>query len=79
MRISVYNELQLFTQEIQHFLYPNILGGLARGVGFIQIISRQYAENLVALCIWIRIYFFIYIACIIQGLWQEVFVTTCSM
>lgn len=36
MSISVSNELQLFAQEIQSFLLPNILRNLAREFGFLR-------------------------------------------
>ncbi len=36
MSVSVYDELQLFAQEIQSFLSPNTLRDLARDVGFVQ-------------------------------------------
>ena len=36
MSISVSDELQLFAQEIQSFLSPNILRDLARDVGFVE-------------------------------------------
>ncbi|AIK39424.1 hypothetical protein [Bacillus pseudomycoides] len=38
MSISVSDELQLFAQEIQSFLFPNILRDLARDVGFVQLL-----------------------------------------
>ena len=38
MSISVSDELQLFAQEIQHPLSPNILRGLARDV----VLPHQY-------------------------------------
>ncbi|CUB12111.1 hypothetical protein BN2127_JRS1_03897 [Bacillus cereus] len=52
MSISVSDELQLFAQEIQNFLSPNILRDLARDVGFVQRTSKYQAKDLVALCIW---------------------------
>lgn len=53
MSISVSDELQLFAQEIQHFLSPNILRDLARDVGFVKRTSKYQAKDLVALCIWV--------------------------
>ncbi|PGE03455.1 IS4 family transposase [Bacillus pseudomycoides] len=53
MSISVSDELQLFAQEIQSFLTPNILRDLARDVGFVQRTSKYQAKDLVALCVWI--------------------------
>ncbi len=52
MPISVSDELQLFAQEIQNFLFPNILRTLARDVGFVQRTSKYQAKGLVALCVW---------------------------
>ncbi|MDA2452192.1 IS4 family transposase [Bacillus cereus] len=53
MSISVFDELQLFAQEIQNFLSPNFLRDLARDVGFVQRTSKYQAKELVALCVWI--------------------------
>src|SRR6476661_7029101 len=52
MSISVSDELQLFAQEIQSLLSPNILRDLARDVGFVQRTSKYQAKDLVALCVW---------------------------
>ncbi|MEB9822040.1 IS4 family transposase [Bacillus cereus] len=52
MSISVSDELQLFAQEVQSFLSPNILRNLARDVGFVQRTSKYQAKDLVALCVW---------------------------
>ncbi|MCI0768633.1 IS4 family transposase, partial [Bacillus sp. TL12] len=52
MSISVADELQLFAQEIQNFLSPNILRDFAREVGFVQRTSKYQAKDLVALCVW---------------------------
>ncbi|MGA5716538.1 IS4 family transposase [Bacillus bombysepticus] len=52
MSISVSDELQLFAQEIQRFLSPNILRDLARDVGFVQRASKYQAKDLIALCVW---------------------------
>ncbi|HEK9103670.1 IS4 family transposase [Bacillus pfraonensis] len=54
MSISVSDELQLFAQEIQSFLSPNILRDLARDVGFVQRTSKYQAKDLVALCVWMN-------------------------
>ncbi len=51
MSISVYDELQLFAQEVQSCLSPNILRVLARDVGFVQRTSKYQAKDLVALCV----------------------------
>ena len=52
MSISVSDELQLFAQEIQSFLSPNILRDFARDTGFVQRTSKYQAKDLVVLCIW---------------------------
>ncbi|QWH09708.1 IS4 family transposase [Bacillus mycoides] len=52
MSISVSDELQLFAQEVQRFLSPNILRDIARDVGFVQRTSKYQAKDLVALCVW---------------------------
>ncbi|MGH0432061.1 IS4 family transposase [Bacillus hominis] len=54
MSISVSDELQLFAQEIQSFLSPNILRDFARDVGFVQRTSKYQAKDLVALCVWMN-------------------------
>uniref|UniRef100_UPI00402A9685 IS4 family transposase n=1 Tax=Bacillus sp. DX2.2 TaxID=3073452 RepID=UPI00402A9685 len=51
--MSISDELQLFAQEIQSLLSPNILQNLARDVGFVQRKSKYQAQDLVALCVWI--------------------------
>ncbi|SFC87624.1 hypothetical protein SAMN04488168_11122 [Bacillus sp. 491mf] len=52
MSISIFDELQLFAQEIQSSLSPNILRDFARDVGFVQRTSKYQAKDLVALCVW---------------------------
>ncbi|QKE10791.1 IS4 family transposase [Bacillus cereus] len=52
MSISVSDELQLFAQEVQRFLSPNILRDIARDVGFVQRTSKYQEKDLVALCVW---------------------------
>ncbi|OJD64933.1 transposase [Bacillus sp. NH11B] len=52
MSISISDEVQLFAQEIQSFLSPNILRDFARDVGFVQRTSKYQAKDLVALCVW---------------------------
>ncbi len=47
MSVSVSEEFQIFTQEIQSFLSPNSLRDLARGVGFVQRTSKYQAKDLV--------------------------------
>ncbi|WP_219375902.1 IS4 family transposase [Bacillus mycoides] len=54
MSISVSDELQLFAQEIQSFLSPNILRDFAGDVGFVQRTSKYQAKDLVALCVWMN-------------------------
>ncbi|PGP50421.1 IS4 family transposase, partial [Bacillus thuringiensis] len=55
MSIFVSDELQLFAQEIQRFLSPNILRDLARDIGFVQRTSKYQPKDLVALCIWMSL------------------------
>ncbi|SFJ76481.1 hypothetical protein SAMN04488574_12639 [Bacillus sp. 71mf] len=45
MSISVSDELQLFAQEIQSFLSPNILRNLAKDVCFVQRTSKYQAKE----------------------------------
>ncbi len=52
MSISIADKLQLFAQEIQNFLSPNILRDFAREVGFVQRTSKYQAKDLVTLCVW---------------------------
>ncbi|MDM5155555.1 hypothetical protein QUF88_17665 [Bacillus sp. DX1.1] len=40
MSVSISDELQLFAQEIQSLLSPNILHNIARDVGFVQRASK---------------------------------------
>ena len=47
--VSVFDELQLFAQEIQNFLSPDTLRDLARDVGFVKGNSKYQAKDLVAL------------------------------
>jgi hypothetical protein len=47
MSVSVSDEIQLFAQEIQSFLSPNILRDLARDVDFVQRTSKYQAKDLV--------------------------------
>ncbi|EJR59439.1 hypothetical protein IIO_03944 [Bacillus cereus VD115] len=51
MSVSVFDELQLFAQEIQKYLSPNALRYLARDVGFVQRTSKYQAKDLAALCV----------------------------
>ncbi|GLV67043.1 hypothetical protein Bmyc01_57120 [Bacillus mycoides] len=51
MSISISDELQLFAQEIQRFLSPNILREIVRNVGSVQRTSKYQIKDLVALCV----------------------------
>ncbi|KEK21649.1 hypothetical protein BAGA_27455 [Bacillus gaemokensis] len=53
MSVSISDELQLFAQEIQSLLSPNILQNIARDVGFVQRASKYQAKDLLSLCVWI--------------------------
>ncbi|PIE91907.1 IS4 family transposase, partial [Bacillus fungorum] len=53
MSITVSDELQLFAQEIQSCLSPNILRNLAKDDCFVQRTSKYQAKDLVALCVWV--------------------------
>lgn len=54
MPISVSNEIQIFVQEIQRFLSPNILRYPAREIDFVQQTSKYQAKDLVALFVWMN-------------------------
>ncbi len=49
MSIFVSNELQLFAQEIQCYLSPNILRNLARESGFVQRTCKFQTKSLLNL------------------------------
>ncbi len=53
MKVSISDELQLFSSELQRYMSPNALEQLARNVGFVKRKSKYRAQDLVALCIWL--------------------------
>ncbi|GMG76785.1 IS4 family transposase [Priestia megaterium] len=50
---KVFNELTLFSQELQRSFSPQALYQMAKEVGFIQRISKYQAKDLIALCVWV--------------------------
>lgn len=50
MDLSISDELELFTEELQRHMSPHALGQLARKIGFV---SKYRAQDLVALCVWL--------------------------
>ncbi|MEB8736449.1 MULTISPECIES: IS4 family transposase [Bacillus cereus group] len=53
MNLSAFDELQLFSQELQQHMSPHALEQLAREIGFVQRKSKYRAQDLVALCVWL--------------------------
>ena len=53
MNLSAFDELQLFSQELQQHMSPHALEQLAREIGFVQRKSKYSAQDLVALCVWL--------------------------
>ncbi len=53
MKKTCSNELQLFAQELQQSVSPQVLEELARKEGFVRRSSKFGAKELVALCVWI--------------------------
>lgn len=53
MNLSISDELQLFSKELQQHMSPHALDQLARKVGFVQRKSKYRAQDLVALCVWL--------------------------
>jgi hypothetical protein len=53
MDISISDELELFTEELQRHMSPQALDQLARKIGFVQRRSKYRAQDLVALCVWL--------------------------
>ncbi|MET7021456.1 IS4 family transposase [Bacillus mycoides] len=53
MNLSISDELQLFSKELQQHMSPHALGQLARKAGFVQRKSKYRAQDLVALCVWL--------------------------
>nr|WP_017153055.1 IS4 family transposase [Bacillus bingmayongensis] len=53
MNLSIFDELELFSQELKQHMSPHDLEQLARDVGFVQRRSKYQAQDLVALCVWL--------------------------
>lgn len=51
--LSISDELELFTEELQRHMSPHALDQLARKIGFVQRRSKYRAQDLVALCVWL--------------------------
>ncbi len=54
MNLSMSDELELFSKELQRYMSPNALEQLAKNVGFVKRKSKYRAQDLVALCIWLN-------------------------
>ncbi|WJE55565.1 IS4 family transposase (plasmid) [Bacillus cereus] len=52
MNLSISDELQLFSKELQRHMSRYALEQLAREIGFVQRKSKYCAQDLVALCVW---------------------------
>ncbi|WP_002151041.1 IS4 family transposase [Bacillus cereus] len=53
MNLSIFDELELFSKELQRYMSPHALEKLARDIGFVQRKSKYRAQDLVALCVWL--------------------------
>lgn len=53
MNLSLLDDLNLFSQELQQYFSPQALQQLAKEVGFVQRTSKYRAQELVALCVWL--------------------------
>ncbi|EJQ94050.1 hypothetical protein II1_04640 [Bacillus cereus MC118] len=53
MNLSILDELELFSKELQRYMSPHVLEQLAREIGFVQRKSKYRAQDLVALCVWL--------------------------
>jgi len=53
MNLSNFDELELFSKELQRYMSPGALEQLAREIGFVQRKSKYRAKDLVALCVWL--------------------------
>ncbi|MEB9432697.1 IS4 family transposase, partial [Bacillus cereus] len=49
MNLSILDELELFSKELQRYMSPYVLEQLAREIGFVQRKSKYRAQDLVAL------------------------------
>lgn len=55
MNLSISDELELFSKELQRHMSPHALEKLAREIGFVQQRSKYRAQDLVALCVCISL------------------------
>lgn len=55
MNLSISDELELFSKELQRHMSPHALEKLAREIGFVQRRSKYRAQDLVALCVCISL------------------------
>lgn len=53
MNLSIFDELELLSKELQIYMSPDALEQLAKNVGFVKRNSKYRAQDLVALCIWL--------------------------
>ncbi|MES9753040.1 IS4 family transposase [Bacillus wiedmannii] len=53
MNLSILDELELFSKELQRYMSSYVLEQLAREIGFVQRKSKYRAQDLVALCVWL--------------------------
>ena len=53
MDVSLYEQLQLFAQELYRNLSPEILHRFAKDVGFVRRTSKYSGKDLVSLCVWL--------------------------
>ncbi len=53
MNLSISDELELFSKELQRYMSPYALEKFAREIGFVQRKSKYRAQDLVALCVWL--------------------------
>ncbi len=50
MNLSISDELELFSKELQRYMSQDALEQLAKNVGFVKRKSKYRAQDLVALC-----------------------------
>ncbi|MFK4469365.1 hypothetical protein ABH960_005001 [Bacillus sp. RC252] len=53
MNLSILDELELFSKELQRYMSPYALEQLAKEIGFVQRKSKYRAQDFVALCVWL--------------------------
>ncbi|EOO70950.1 hypothetical protein IIC_04499 [Bacillus cereus VD021] len=54
MNLSILDELQPIAEELQRHMSSHVLEHLAKEKGFVQRKSKYQAQELVALCVWLR-------------------------